>query len=196
MGYHVSAQQLTHQMGQGRRSPSTDDLIRAAKFIGVRARLVSNPTEQKLRALPTPAMIKLSDGSWQVFKGRVSGDLFRLLDPLERGRPNVDMKMEELYARFGGEIILIGKNFGHVADDVGFSISWFIPLIKRHKRPIIEMLTISFFVNLMALGYPLSIQLFIDKVLQHKSFSTLIVVISGLVLLAVFSAILDRKSVV
>jgi subfamily B ATP-binding cassette protein HlyB/CyaB len=191
MGYHISAQQLIHQMGQGRRTPSTHDLIRAAKFIGVRARLISNPTEQKLRAVPPPAMIKLSDGSWHIFKGRVSGENFRLLDPLERGRPNVDIRMEELYARFGGEVILIGKSFGHVAEDVGFSISWFIPLIKRHKRPIIEMLTVSFFINLLALGYPLSIQLFIDKVLQHKSFSTLIIVVSGLVLLAIFSAILQ-----
>jgi len=190
MGYHVSAQQLAHHMGQGRRTPNTHDLMRAAKFVGVRARLIENPSEQKLGALPTPAMIKLKDGSWQIFKGRVSGDFFRLLDPLEPGRPNVDLKIDELYARFGGEVILIGKNFGHVADDVGFSISWFVPLVRRHKRPIIEMLTISFFVNLMALGYPLSIQLVIDKVLQHKSFSTLIVVIGALVLLAIFSAIL------
>jgi ATP-binding cassette, subfamily B, bacterial HlyB/CyaB len=191
MGYHVSAQQLTHQMGQGRRSPTTHDLMRAAKFIGVRVRLVSNPTEQKLRALPVPAMIKLSDGSWQIFKGRISGDLFRLVDPMERGRPNVDLKMAELYGRFGGEVMLIGKSFGHVAEDVGFSLSWFMPLIKRHKRPLIEMLTISFFVNLMALGYPLSFQIVIDKVLQHKSFSTLIIVIVALLLLAVFSGILS-----
>ena len=44
MGYHVTAQQLMHQMGQGRRSPTTHDLMRAAKYIGVRVRLVSNPT--------------------------------------------------------------------------------------------------------------------------------------------------------
>jgi subfamily B ATP-binding cassette protein HlyB/CyaB len=191
MGYHVSPPQLMHQMGQGRRSPSTQDLMRAAKYIGVRVRLVSNPSERKLRSLPVPAMLKLNDGSWQIFKGRVSGELFRLLDPVERGRPDVDMTMADLYARFGGEVILIGKSFGHTAEDVGFSISWFMPLIKRHKRPIIEMLVISFFVNLMALGYPLSFQLVVDKVLEHKSFSTLIVVVAALVMLAVFSAILS-----
>ena len=190
MGYHVSAQQLMHQVGVGRRNPTTKDLLRAAKLIGVRARLVSQPSEQKFRGLPTPAMIKLKDGNWQVYKGLITGDLFRVLDPLERGRPNLDMTFDKLYGQFGGEAILIGKNFGHVADDVRFSISWFLPLVKRHKLPIMEMMTISFFINVLALGYPLSIQLFIDKVLEHKSFSTLIIVVSGLVLLAIFSSIL------
>ena len=64
-------------------------------------------------------------------------------------------------------------------------------LIKRYKRPIIEMLVVSFFVNLLALGYPLAFQLVIDKVLQHKSYSTLVVVVAALVLLAFFSAVLS-----
>lgn len=189
MGYHVTAQQLIHQMGRGRRSPTTDDLLRAAKLIGVRARLVSDPTKEKLAALPVPAMIKLSDGSWHTYRGRVAGNLFRVVDPVEKSI--AELTMEELYGRFGGEVVLIGKSFGHAAEDFGFGLSWFMPMIKRYKRPIIEMLVVSFFVNLLALGYPLSFQLVIDKVVQHKSYSTLIVVIAALVLLAFFSAVLS-----
>ena len=189
MGYHVTAQQLIHQMGQGRRSPTTDDLIRASKLIGVRARLVSDPTPQKLAALPVPAMIKLKDGSWHTYRGKTGGDRFRLVDPVEKSSD--EMPMADLYARFGGEVVLIGKSFGHAAEDFGFGLSWFIPVIKRYKRPILEMLMVSFFVNLLALGYPLSFQLVVDKVVQHKSYSTLVVVIAALVLLAIFSAILS-----
>jgi subfamily B ATP-binding cassette protein HlyB/CyaB len=189
MGYQITAPQLAHLMGRGRRSPATNDLIRAAKRIGMRVRLVDGPTEQKLRSLPVPAMIKLEDGSWHIFRGYMGGEVFRLFDPVERA--TVDLKMTELLARFGGEVILVGKNFGHATDDLTFGISWFIPLIKRYKRSIIEMLVISFFVNLLALGYPLAFQLVIDKVLLHKSYSTLIVVIAALLLLATFSAILQ-----
>ena len=188
MGYNVSAQQLIHQMGRGRRDPTTEDLIRAAKLIGIRVRLVSRPTEQKLRALPVPAMIKLSDGSWMTFRGEVGGDLFRLIDPIEKR--TIELTMGELRRQFGGEVLLLGKSFGHATEDLGFGLSWFVPLIKRYKRPIIEMLVVSFFVNLLALGYPLSLQLTIDKVLQHNSYSTLIVIVTALLLLAVFSAIL------
>ena len=189
MGYHVTAQQLIHQMGQGRRSPDTDDLIRAAKLIGLRVRVVKDANEQKLRSLPIPAMIKLSDGSWHMFRGQISDDLFRVIDPIERR--TTDLTMTQLLERFGGEVILVAKSFGHAAEDLGFGISWFMPLIKRYKRPIIEMLVVSFFVNLLALGYPLSFQLVIDKVLPHKSYSTLVVVICALLILAVFNAILS-----
>ena len=189
MGYHISAQQLIHQMGRGRRSPTTDDLIRAAKLIGVRVRLVTNPSEQKLSTLPVPAMIKLDDGSWRTYKGQIGADRFGLVDPIERRA--YDLSMEELYRGFGGEVLLIGKSFGHAAEDLGFGIGWFMPLIKRYRRPLIEMLVVSFFVNLLALAYPLSFQLVIDKVLPYKSYSTLVVVISALLILAVFTAILS-----
>lgn len=188
MGYQVTAPQLIHQMGQGRRNPTTDDLIRAAKGIGLRARLVSEPTREKLATLPVPAMIKLDDGSWHTYRGQVEGGLFRVVDPVEKR--TVEVSMDELYSRFGGEVLLIGKSFGHATEDFGFGVSWFWPLIKRYKRPILEMVVVSFFINLLALGYPLSFQLVVDKVLQHKSFSTLIVVISALLLLALFSGIL------
>jgi len=188
MGYHVTAQQLTHQMGGGRGNPSTDDLMRAAKIIGMRARLVRNPSEQKLRTVPVPAMIKLIDGSWHIYRGEIRSDLFRLQDPVEKR--TTDTSMEDLYSRFGGEVLLVGKSFGHATEDLRFGVSWFLPFIKRYKRTIIEMLVVSFFVNLLALGYPLMFQLVIDKVLPHKSFSTLIVITVGLLLLALFSWIL------
>ena len=189
MGYNVSAQQLVHQMGRGRRNPTTEDLVRAAKLIGIRVRPLSRLTEHKLRTLPVPAMIKFRDGSWLTFRGEVGGDLFRLVDPIEKR--TTELTMEELHRQFSGEVLLLGKSFGHATEDLGFGLSWFMPLIKRYKRPIIEMLVISFFVNLLALGYPLSLQLTIDKVLQHNSYSTLIVVIAALLLLAAFSAILS-----
>ena len=189
LGYQVTAAQLTHQMGLGRRAPTSDDLVRAAKLIGLKARLVRDPSDKKLRAVPVPAMILMNDGSWLTYRGESGGDLFRLIDPIAKKTEQVPMA--ELLERFGGEVILLGKSVGHTVEDFGFGLSWFIPQIKRYRRPLIEMLVVSFFVNLLALGYPLSFQLVVDKVLPHKSFSTLVVVIAALLLLAIFSAILS-----
>lgn len=189
LGVQVTGAQLVHQMGLGRRQPTTDDLIRAAKTIGLRARLVREPGEKKLRNLPVPAMIKLQDGSWHTFRGEAEGDRFRIVDPIERR--NELLTMDELLARFGGEVILVAKGLGQQSEELGFGLSWFMPLMKRYKKPIIEMMVASFFLNLLALGYPLSFQLVVDKVLPHKSYSTLVVVICALLLLAVFNAILS-----
>ena len=81
MGYHVTAQQLVHQMGQGRRSPTTDDLMRAAKLIGMRARLVRAPSEQKLApACPGDDQARRTAAGTR-YRGEIGGDLFRLVDP-------------------------------------------------------------------------------------------------------------------
>ncbi len=189
MGYHVTAQQLNHQMGQSRGNPSTADLMRAAKMIGIRARLLSEPTEQKLRTIPTPAMIKLSDGTWHVFRGETKGNLFKVQDPVEKRVSEISL--EELHGRLGGEVLLLGKSFAHATEDLSFGVSWFVPFIKKYKRAIIELLVVSFFVNLLSLGYPLMFQLVVDKVLPHKSYSTLIVITLGLLLLALFSWVLS-----
>jgi subfamily B ATP-binding cassette protein HlyB/CyaB len=188
LGYQVSAAQLLHQTGLGRRAPAAEDLVRAAKMIGLKARLVRDPTEKTLRALPVPAMIKTRDGSWLTFKGETTGNLFRIVDPITR--TNEQIPMVDLLNRSGGEVIILAKSLAHSAEDFVFGLSWFIPQIKRYRRPLVEMLVVSFFVNLLALGYPLSFQLVVDKVLPHKSFSTLVVVIVALLLLALFSAIL------
>ena len=124
LGYHVTVQQIVHQMGKGRGNPSTEDLMRAAKIIGMRVRLVSEPSEQKLRSLPQPAMIKFSDGGWHIFKGEVRGDRFRIHDPIEKR--TTEVPMNELYARFGGEVLLVGKSFAHATEDLSFGVSWFI----------------------------------------------------------------------
>ena len=84
--------------------------------------------------------------------------------------------MDELYGRFGGEVMLIGKSFGHAAEDLGFGLSWFMPLIKRYKRSDHRNAGRLVFRQPAGARLPLAFQLVIDKVLQHKSYSTLIVV--------------------
>ncbi len=187
LGVQVGVQQIVHRMGGGRRNPTTQDLMQAARRLGLRARLVTDPSPQKLARLPIPAMIKLDDG-WYTYKGESTGGVFRIVDPIEKS--NSPITLDELYARFRGEVILLGKGRAQMGEELRFGISWYMPLIKRYRWPIIEMLVLSFFLNLLALGYPLSLQLVIDKVLPHKSYSTLVVVIAALLLLAVFNALL------
>lgn len=190
LGLQVTVGQIVHRMGQGRRSPEAEDLVRAAKLIGLKARLVRDPSGKKLRSVPVPALMKMKDGSWLNYHGETTGDMFRLFDPITRGSETVTF--DALQERFGGELILVGKTLAHAAEDLTFGVSWFIPAVKRYRKPLTEMLVVSFFINILALGYPLCFQLVIDKVLSHKSYSTLVVVVTALVLLAVFTAILTH----
>ena len=189
-GVQVTPGQIVHHMAQGRRVPEVVDLVRAAKLIGLKSKAIHDPRGAKLSEVPVPCLIRLRDECWMVYQGEIAGDQFRLFDPITR--QSETLSLAALRDRFDGNLILLAKTWGHHAEDLAFGISWFMPSIVRYKKPLIEMLVISFFINLLALGFPLCFQLVVDKVLSHKSLSTLVVVITALVLLAVFSALLTH----
>ena len=54
-----------------------------------------------------------------------------------------------------------------------FGLSWFLPSIARNKKPLIEVLVASLFVQLFQLMNPLIVQQIIDKVIGQNGMSTL-----------------------
>ncbi|WP_434223355.1 peptidase domain-containing ABC transporter [Xenorhabdus bakwenae] len=62
-----------------------------------------------------------------------------------------------------------------------FNIRWFIPEFIRQKKNLKEILLFSFILQILALISPLVVQVVMDKVLVHQAFSTLDVLIFGLV---------------
>jgi subfamily B ATP-binding cassette protein HlyB/CyaB len=190
LGMEVSAIQIAHQMALGKKPPDSGDLVRAAQMIGLKSRLVKNPTMKRLRSIPAPAIVRMHDGTWWIFRGESSDDEYRLVDPMTKEVEK--LTLEEAHARVDGDIVLLGKSLSMGADDLAFGLSWFVPAIKRYRKPLIEVLIVSFFINLLSLSTPLCFQLVIDRVLSHRSFSTLVVVISALLILAVFGGLLKH----
>ena len=97
---------------------------------------------------------------------------------------------QELASRVDGRVVIIGKGAKLAAEQARFSLSWFLPALKRYKAPLTQVLVASFFVSLLGLARPLTFQLVIDKVLVSKSFNTLSVIISAMVLLVLFEGLL------
>ncbi|QNI75797.1 peptidase domain-containing ABC transporter [Synechococcus sp. MVIR-18-1] len=54
-----------------------------------------------------------------------------------------------------------------------FDFKWFLPLIKKNKRPLLEVLIASFFVQIFQLMNPLIVQQIVDKVIGQNGMSTL-----------------------
>ncbi|NVM87524.1 subfamily B ATP-binding cassette protein HlyB/CyaB [Variovorax sp. SG517] len=70
-----------------------------------------------------------------------------------------------------------------------FGLGWFIPILWRYRKPLGQVLLGAFLLQLVALTTPLFSQVIIDKVLMHKSLSTLHVLGIGMAGLIVFEAI-------
>jgi ATP-binding cassette, subfamily B, bacterial HlyB/CyaB len=72
-----------------------------------------------------------------------------------------------------------------------FGFRWFIPELLKHKRVWRDVLIASLFIQLLALGTPVFTQVVIDKVVVHRTQSTLAVIAIGMALFAIFSALLS-----
>ncbi|OIQ98690.1 toxin RTX-I translocation ATP-binding protein [mine drainage metagenome] len=72
-----------------------------------------------------------------------------------------------------------------------FGFRWFIPELLKHKRIWRDVLIASLVIQLLALATPLFTQVIIDKVVVHRTQSTLIVIGIALAVFMVFSAMLS-----
>lgn len=83
------------------------------------------------------------------------------------------------------------KDPDSAAEDSGkFGFRWFIPELMKHKRVWRDVLIASLVIQLLALGTPLFTQVVIDKVVVHRTQSTLVVIAIGLAMFMAFSALL------
>lgn len=187
-GVQVGAAQLAHDMALGNAAATVDDLVRATKMIGLKARIIRNPSARRLRNLPVPAIFKVRDGSWAVLGMEIEPGRFRVVDPVSRQQEQ--LTVDEVLQRLERDVILVSKSLGLAAQNVRFGLGWFIPPLRRYRLALVHVLAASFFINLLGLAKPLVFQLVVDKVLVSKSYPTLVVVISAMLLLAVFESIL------
>ena len=77
------------------------------------------------------------------------------------------------------------------AQPATFGFHWFKPELMKHKKVWRDVILASLVIQLLALGTPLFTQVVIDKVVVHRTESTLIVIGIGLSVFMVFSALLS-----
>lgn len=73
----------------------------------------------------------------------------------------------------------------------GFGFGWFVPELLKHRRVWRDVLLASLALQLIALATPLFTQAIIDKVVVHRTQSTLIAIGVALLLFTVFSGVLS-----
>ena len=178
--------QLRHQFAQSGHVLSDTDLLRAAKHIGLKAGQRKTHWS-KLPDTPLPAVAKRTDGRYVVL-AKLEGEKALVQDPVE-ARPLV-LSREQFESAWSGQLFLFTKRANLRLQDLKFDFTWFIPAIVKYRTYLGEVLVASFFLQLFALLTPLFTQVVIDKVLVHKGFTTLHVLATGMIVLALFDAIL------
>jgi subfamily B ATP-binding cassette protein HlyB/CyaB len=183
-GQSVDAAQIRHQLGTD--TVGVPDMLRCAGQLGLKARLAKTRWE-RLASTPLPGIAVLRDGGFLLL-GKVGEDKVLVQAP-DSPRPMM-MTRAELEAVWDGGLVLMTRRAR--LTDLGrrFDITWFLGAIHKYRGLLSEVLVASFFLQLFALVSPLFFQVVIDKVLVHRSMSTLDVLVIGLIAIAAFETVL------
>ena len=183
-GIAADSAQIRHQFGATK--VGIPEMLRCAKQFGLKAR-AREITWKRLANTPLPAICALRDGGFLIL-GKIT-DGKAMVQVALSPRPEL-MTQAELEAIWDGRIVLMTQRAGLVSLSRRFDITWFLGAIHKYRRLLGEVVLASFFLQLFALISPLFFQVVIDKVLVHRSMSTLDVLVIGLAAISVFETIL------
>jgi len=184
--------------------PHTNDMfIRAIRHIGFKSKqIVCDPQNLQHLSFPCFAFIKVKDSMEEntnaslVLLSDASSEYVVLFEP--GTNTPVKLTLGEFSQRYLGSVVLAAKSMNTLEDpDIleseksSFGFKWFLPELLKHKKVWRDILLASLVIQLLALGTPLFTQTIIDKVVVHRTESTLIVIAIGLAVFMVFSAILS-----
>ena len=164
-----------------------EELLRIAQRFDFKAKLKKLPLAKLAGSYPLPAIAVGVEGYYAVLlKINKEEGKCLLFDPLEK--KSVEKMIEEVEAEFDRFIILRHKK---INSQVVFGFSWFLQEIIKFKRIIGEVLLGSFVVQLFGLVTPLFTQVILDKVIVHRSLTTLDVLAVAFLAVAVFELLLN-----
>jgi subfamily B ATP-binding cassette protein HlyB/CyaB len=180
----VDPAQIAHQFSGA--SIGVPEMLRCAKDLKLKARAVAT-SWPGLMKLPLPAIVELKDKSFFIV-GKVTADDALVQIPSEN-RPQI-VKRAEFEYDWTGRVVLMARRASLADVARRFDITWFLQAIHKYRRLLAEVLVASFFLQLFALATPLFFQVVTDKVLTHRGFTTLDVLVIGLITVSIFETVL------
>lgn len=164
-----------------------EELLLIAKKSDFKAKLKKiNLSETK--KYPYPAIFLLKNKSFGVIlKPDFENEKGLIFIPEEKNAREVSF--DEIKEISSGEIIFLTHKM--MNEQIKFGFKWFFVEIMKYKRIITEVMLGSFVVQLFGLVTPLFTQVILDKVIVHRSMSTLDVLGIAFVAVSIFEFLLN-----
>ncbi len=162
-------------------------LLRAAKEIGLRARKFEGITVGHLRTMPQPCICRLRNDTYVVCHGVNQQGALRIFDAQSRQDGWADPA--RFAEAFSGEVVLFKRSvrLDKLKEKVQkFGFDWFIPVVSKYKSYLFQVLGLSLLLQFLGLLGPFFTMMIIDLVLSHRNVGTLGVLVSGMIIVALF----------
>ncbi len=167
---------------------SHEELVRVAKNSGFKVKKKNLPLTSIQPKYPLPAIVQMKDGSYSVLLGiKDNNENALILSPPERHPKSI--KVADLQEQINPEIIVLKHKL--LDSEVAFGFKWFFSEIIKYKHIVAQVLLGSFVIQLFGLVTPLFTQVILDKVLVHRTLSTLNVLGFAFIVVAMFEFLLN-----
>jgi subfamily B ATP-binding cassette protein HlyB/CyaB len=160
-------------------------LCRAAGRLGLKAR-ATRLNARALERLPLPAMVRLKDDGWAVLAKAAEDTVLYQIPGCAPEKSSAAGFLE----RCGPRVILLAWRSGAAPVEWRSGLRWFLPAFWKYRRTIAQILLASLILQFLALGTPLLFQVVMDKVLPHAAASTLNVVATAMITIALFETVI------
>jgi subfamily B ATP-binding cassette protein HlyB/CyaB len=158
-----------------------------AESLGLQTQLIGLPLPL-LQRLETPALIHLSSGELIVaFEASAAA--------LVAGRPRTSVEQLSVadlqhFVDSDGNLPTLLLRVTDRTPQRKFGVKWFLPILRKNQRQLIEVFVASLFVQLFQLGNPLITQQIVDKVIGQNGLDTLPVLAVLLIAFSIFENVL------
>ncbi|HBM16904.1 MAG TPA: type I secretion system permease/ATPase [Lentisphaeria bacterium] len=173
--------QRAYVVGEGRMNKV--QFIRAGRELGLKVGSFTPKNQKCFSTMAYPVVAIMKNTTFVILNGiSDDGKALMVIDPLiEQGLP---MAVVDFTNQWSGEFILLTRRFTEEIKEKKFGLSWFFPALWKYKRFMLQVLGISFLLQLVGLGAPFLMQVVIDNVLVHRSWGTLNSIAGALILIA------------
>lgn len=176
-------------------------LVQAARTLGFHIKTVQASTA-RLTGLPLPLIVLLQGATTPCRLGLITAVDGGGVVLFEGGTNTpTQVTLTDLAPRLAGTAWIVAPQVqaandadaraGHAAGVTRhFGFSWFVPELLRHRKVWRDVLWASLGIQLVALATPLFTQAIVDKVVVHRTESTLIAIAAVMAILLAFNAVL------
>lgn len=173
----IEAQQLYQSYGKTGQAFTENDIIREALHLG----LLVNGIDGDMRpAKGCPFILITEEKQFWVNLPDQTG----FIDPINQ------LITEKVTVKKGCRLLYFKKKLASNEKKKSISLSWFWPMIKKHKTALWRILMASIVIQSFALILPKCFQVIVDKVLVHHTQDTLMVITLVMITLALYEPIL------
>ncbi len=190
LGQQLDQGQMQHQFLHGDNELGAGGVVHVLQMLGFEAKLVNGDIASLAKAV-LPLLALTRDGKL-LLVGRID-EAGVVLQQVGSAAPE-HMSVADFTVQWSDQWVAVNRRCVGSTQEPGqtakFGFGWFWQSLQKYRMLMGEVLLASFFVQIFALLTPLIFQVVIDKVLTHRSLSTLDVMVIALSGVSIFEVVL------